>query len=88
MTWPGVRDIAKFTLFSVGVGAAVASSLTSFFILYQSLLGRETLLFEHNPILAFLEMVVLILAVGTCVAAPEIYYKYLEIRRSMPEDAG
>ena len=72
----------RFILFSIGLGTAVASSITSIFFLYISLLGGHSLVYEPNPILALVEMMLLVLGVGTCLVAPEVYYRYLETRKS------
>ena len=62
---------------------AVGSSFTSFYFLYSSVLGQQNLVYESNPAIAFIEMVLLVLAIGTCLAASEVYYKYLEIKKSI-----
>ncbi|MFQ5999753.1 MAG: hypothetical protein ACE5J6_03140 [Candidatus Bathyarchaeia archaeon] len=72
----------KFILFSIGLGTAVASSITSICFLYISLLGGQSLVYESNPILALVEMMLLVLGVGTCLVASEVYYRYLEMRKS------
>jgi len=72
----------EFILFSIGLGTAVASSITSMCFLYISLLGGQSLVYEPNPILALVEMMFLVFGVGTCLVASEVYYRYLEMRKS------
>ena len=72
----------EFILFSIGLGTAVASSVTCMWFLYISLLGGQSLVYESNPVLALVEMMFLILGIGTCLVASEIYYRYLEMRKS------
>jgi len=72
----------EFILFSIGLGTAVASSIMSMWFLYISLLGGQSLVYEPNPILALVEMMFLVLGVGTCLVASEVYYRYLEMRKS------
>lgn len=74
---------AKFILFSIGVGVAASSSATSLYFLYLSLLGHQSIVYEPNPILALIETAFLVLAIATCVVASEIYYKYLEMKKSL-----
>jgi len=81
--WRGLADRIKFVLFSIGLAVAVASSFTSFYFLYSSVLGRQSLVYEPSPVLALVEMVFLVLAIGTCVAASEVYYRYLKLRESV-----
>lgn len=81
-----MADKAKFILFSIGLAAAVGSSITSFYFLYSSVLGKQNLVYEPSPALALIEMVFLVLAIGTCIAASEVYYRYLEIKKSIHVD--
>lgn len=81
--WLGLADRARFMLFSIGLAVAVASSFTSFYFLYSSLFGQQSLVYEPNPVLALVEMVFLVLAIGTCVAASEVYYRYLRLQASV-----
>lgn len=78
-----MADRAKFILFSVGLAVATASSITSFYFLYSSVLGKQNIVYEPSPALAFIEMMFLVLAIGTCIAASEVYYRYLEIKKSI-----
>lgn len=78
-----MENRAKFILFSVGLAIAVGSSATSFYFLYSSVLGQQNVVYEPNSALAFVEMVLLVLAIGTCLAASEVYYRYLEIKKSV-----
>lgn len=78
-----MADVSKFILFSIGVGVAAASSITSLYFLYRSLLGNQSTVYEPNPILALIEIALLILATATCLVASEIYYEYLQIKRSI-----
>lgn len=79
-------DIPRFVLFSIGVGVAAASSLMSLYFLYVSLLGKQSIVYESNPILALIEIIFLVIAVATCLSASEIYYKYLKMKRSAPAE--
>ncbi len=81
-----MADKAKFILFAVGLAVAVGSSITSFYFLYSSVLGKQNLVYEPNPVLAMVEMVFLVLAIGTCIVASEVYYRYLEIKKSIYVD--
>lgn len=83
LKWLGLTDRARFVLFSIGLAVAVASSFTSFYFLYSSVLGQQSLVYESNPVLALVEMVFLVLAIGTCVAASEVYYRYLRLQKSV-----
>jgi hypothetical protein len=78
-----MADRAKFILFSVGLAVAIASSVTSFYFLYSSVLGQQSVVYEPNSTLALIEMTLLVLSIGTCLTASEVYYKYLEIRKSI-----
>lgn len=66
----------KFTLFSFGMGGAIASSLTSIYILTVSVMGGKSIVHENNPILAVVEIVLLAFAIGTCIVAAEVYLKF------------
>jgi hypothetical protein len=77
-----MKSKMKFALFAIGLGAAISSSVTSFYFLYLSLLGKHVLVYESNYLLALVEMLLLILAIGTCVVASEVYYRYLKIREN------
>lgn len=68
----------SFILFIIGMAIAVGSLLTNFFLLYHSLYNQSTIVFESNPFIALIEMTLILLAVGTCVVATEIYHKYLK----------
>jgi hypothetical protein len=81
-----MADRAKFILFSIGLAAAVGSAITSFYFLYSSVLGKPNLVYEPNPALALIEMIFLVLAIGTCIVASEVYYRYLEIKKSLYVD--
>ena len=75
-----MTDRAKFVLFAVGLAVAVGSSITSFYFLYSSVFGKQNIVYEPNIALAIVEMMLLVLAIGTCIVASEIYYRYLEIK--------
>lgn len=75
-----MADKVKFILFSVGLATAIGSAITSMIILYISMCGGISIVHEPNSILAFAEIICLTLSVGTCAAASEVYYKYLEIK--------
>lgn len=76
-----MAERARFFLFSIGLAVAVGSSVTSFYFLYSSLLGKQNVVYESSPVLAFVEMMLLVLAIGTCIASSEVYYRYLEIKK-------
>ncbi len=78
-----MADRAKFILFAVGLAVAASSSITSFYFLYSSVLGKQSIVYESNLVLAVVEMVFLVLAIGTCLVASEVYYRYLEIKKSI-----
>ena len=60
----------KFTLFSFGMGGAIASSLTSIYILMVSIMGGKSIVHENNPVLAIFEVGLLtLLQVATCIIA-------------------
>ena len=66
----------RFIVFSFGMGAAIASSLVSIYILTGSLVGRISIVYEPNAILAVMEIILLTFSVGTCIVAAEIYQRY------------
>jgi len=66
----------KFAVFSFGMGAAIASSLISIYILVVNLMGRQSLVYERNPVVAVGEIFLLVFAVATCVISTEIFQKY------------
>lgn len=66
----------KFALFSVGMGTAISSSLVFIYILIISLMGKQSMVYERNPIIAIGEILLLIFTVGTCIVSAEIYQKY------------
>ncbi len=67
---------AKILIFFVGMGAAIASSATSMYVLIISLSGRQVLMYEANSIVAITEILLLIFAIASCVVATEIFEKY------------
>jgi len=70
----------KFILFSLGLGTAIGSAVTSIIMLYISMMGGKSIVYEPNFAIAFVETLFLILSVGTCVIASEVYYEYLEMK--------
>lgn len=80
-----MKSKIQFTLFVIGLATAISSSVTSFYFLYSSLLGRQVLVYESNHLMALVEMLLLILAIGTCVVASEVYYRYLKVRENVAE---
>jgi hypothetical protein len=74
------KNNLRFIFFCIGISVAMSSSLIFLFILCLNLNGIETLTFEHDPLIAMVEMWLLIMAVATCAVASEIYYKYLQIK--------
>ena len=79
-------DDVKFTLFSFGMGGAIASSLTSIYILAVSLMGGTSIVHENNSIIAVIEVALLTFAIATCIMATEIYLKYLKANGSGTEN--
>lgn len=69
-------DDIKFVFFSLGMGVAIASLLTSIYLLSISMLGGKSIVFEDNPVVAIVEMVLLVFAIGTCIVATGIYQRY------------
>ena len=78
---------AKFVLFCTGLAVAVGSSLTSFYFLYTSLLGQANLVYEPNSTLALIEMAGLVVAIGTCIVASEVYHRYLQLKSRIYDDS-
>lgn len=72
---------AKFILFCIGLGVAVGSSVSSVYFLYSSLLGQQNIVYESNSALALIEIAFLVLAIGTCIVASEVYYKYSKLMK-------
>ncbi|MGQ9507021.1 MAG: hypothetical protein ACUVTB_04065 [Candidatus Bathycorpusculaceae bacterium] len=70
----------KFILFSLGLGTAIGSAITSIMMLYISMLGGKSIVYEPNFGIAFIETLFLILSIGTCLIASEVYYEYLEMK--------
>jgi hypothetical protein len=66
----------KFAAFSLGMGAAIASSLIFIYILTTSLMGKRSLVYEQNPIIAIGEIFLLTFSCATCILSTEIYIKY------------
>jgi hypothetical protein len=66
----------RFIVFSLGMGAAIASSLVSIYILASSIMGGSSIVYEQNVILAITEILLLAFAIGTCIVATEIYQRY------------
>lgn len=81
-----MSDKAKFVLFSMGLAVAVGSSITSLYLLYSSLHGQQNIVYEPNSALALIEIAFLVLAIGTCAVASEVYYRYLEIKKSIHQE--
>ena len=71
---------ARLVLFAIGQGVAIAAAITCFALLYLSSLGFPFLVTESNVVLAIIEMAFLVLAVGTCFSAFEIYCKLLRLQ--------
>jgi len=72
----------KFIVFSLGMSAAIASSIISILVLMLSITGRTSIVYEQNPLLAFTEILLLIFSVATCIISTEIYQKYQEKNNS------
>ena len=72
----------KFVIFSFGMGAAIASSFISIYILAISFIGGKSMVHEGNPILAIAEIILLTFAIGTCITATEIYQRYQKMNAS------
>jgi len=77
-----MTDKLKFILFSLGLATAIGSALTSIIILFISLLGGKSIVYEPNSIIAFTEILFLTLSIATCFTASEVYYKYLEMKKT------
>ena len=71
-------DLGRYALFCVGLAVALASSVILFGMLYTNSLGKPVLIYESNVTLILLEMACLALAVGSCIVAGEIYWRYLQ----------
>lgn len=67
----------------MGLATAVGSAITSIIILSASMLGGKSVVYEPNIVIAFVETIFLILSVGTCLVASEVYYEYLEIKKPL-----
>ena len=76
-------DNFKFAIFCTGIAVAMASSIVFLFVLCLNLNGLRPLQYESNPIIAAGEILLLAMAVATCFAASEIYYKYLKLKAQM-----
>ena len=74
-------DVLRYALFCVGLAVALVSSLVMFGTLYVNSLGREVVFYESNVTLVLLEMAGLALAAANCLAAAEIYWRYLRLKR-------
>jgi len=70
----------KYILFCLGIATAIGSAVTSIVMLYISMLGGKSIVYEPNFVIAFMETIFLIISVGTCVIASEVYYEYLEMK--------
>jgi hypothetical protein len=77
---------AKLLFFYVGMGASIASSLVLMFTLLLSLWGKESLVYEANPVVAVAEIVLLAFAIGTCTVATEVYQKYSNPHKELSVD--
>lgn len=73
----------KFILFCLGLATAIGSAVTSIIMLYISMLGGRSMVYEPNILIAVVETVFLLLSVGTCVTASEVYYEYLEMKNRL-----
>ena len=79
-------DGLRYALFCVGLAVALVSSLILFGTLYTNSLGKPVLFYESNVTLLLLEMAGLALAVGNCIVAAEIYWRYLALKSmTLPE---
>jgi len=76
MNWDNVR----FILFCIGLSVAIFTLTFSLFALCLNLNNVNVIGFKQNSLIEGLEMVLLIIAIATCVAALEIYHKYLKMR--------
>jgi len=76
MKWDNFRLI----LFCVGLSVAIFTSTFFLFTLCLNLNNVNVVNFEQNSLIASFETVLLIIAIATCAAALEIYYKYLKMR--------
>jgi len=69
-------------LFAIGTGAAMAASTTCFFLLYLNALGYRVVVEEQNLVVLLGEMLLMVLAIGTCAAALDIYCRYFTAKES------
>ena len=76
MNW----DNFRFILFCVGLLVAIFTSTFFLFTLCLNLNNVNLVNFEQNSLIASFETALLIIAIATCAAALEIYYKYLKMR--------
>jgi hypothetical protein len=67
---------AKFAFFSFGMGTAIASSAVTIYILMVSLMGGKSIVSEQNPLIALVEILLLMVSISTCIISTEIYQKY------------
>jgi hypothetical protein len=75
------KNLIKFILFCIGIATAMAASIVFLLILCLNFGQVRVVAFENNPLIAGLEIVLLINGIATCAAASEIYY-----RRVMSKD--
>lgn len=75
-----LSDQLKFSIFCLGLAVAMSSSMIFLFVLCLNVNGIRPLQYENNPLIATIEIGLLVMATATCFIASEIYYKYLKLK--------
>lgn len=75
------NDLIKFVFFCIGLATAIAASTVILFILCLNFSQIRVVTFESNPLIAIVEVILLINGIATCAAASEIYYRHITSKR-------
>jgi len=75
------RNLIRFVFFCIGIATAMAASTVLLFILCLNFSQIKVVTFENNPLIASLEIILLINGIATCAAASEIYYRHVMPKR-------
>jgi len=75
------RNLIRFVFFCIGIATAMAASTVLLFILCLNFSQIKVVTFENNPLIASLEIILLINGIATCAAASEIYYRHVMSKR-------
>jgi len=75
------RNLIRFVFFCIGIATAIAASTVLLFILCLNFSQIRVVTFESNPLIASLEIMLLINGIATCIAASEIYYRHVMPKR-------